>query len=245
MKIDFHVHSIASQDGTMTLCRIAGVAAEKGLDAVFVCDHNRVTLEKPVYMNGVWLMPGCELSCKNAHILAMFFEGNLGMENYDKNNLPKVEDAIERIHSAGGLAIIAHPFSHPVAIAKNWSPYSLTLHPDGCEAVNARAWMRDFFSNEKAREYAKVKGLFMIAGSDAHLEQEIGNAYTELDCAGIEGIRAALEEGRTKPVLYQNTKRIYKGWSQLERANRSGRSGRKLSALALLLKCKILDLTGK
>ncbi len=227
----------------MTLCRISEAAAKKGIEVVFICDHNRVTLKSPVYMNGVWLMPGCELSCKNAHMLALFFKGNLGLENYDENNLPEVEDTIKRIHSSGGLAVIAHPFAHGGVVKR--SPYDFTLHPDGCETINARAWMKDSSANKKAQEYAKSKNLLVTAGSDSHLEQEIGNAYTEVDCTGIEDLRTALEEGRSKPVLVQDTKRVYKGWSQLERANRSGRSSRKLTALTLLFKCKILDLMGK
>lgn len=251
MKIDFHVHSSASHDGTASYCHIAQAAAKAGLDAVFVCDHNYVGLTKPVFMEGVWLLPGCEVSSKGAHVLGLFIDERLDMSGFNRENLPSVEEAIEKIHNAGGLAVIAHPFANPES--QQFDKDKLGILPDGIEAANSRAWMMNPDANAQALEYAKEIGVFTTGGSDAHLKEEIGNSYaviegnltgkteSEVDAA----VRTALLSKKSEAVCRTNTKRIYKGFSQLERRNRSGRTSQKLVGVAYLCKCWMLDLLKK
>lgn len=251
MKIDFHVHSSASNDGTASYCHIAQAAAKAGLDAVFVCDHNHVGLTKPVFMEGVWLLPGCELSSRGAHVLGLLIDERLDMSGFDKKNLPTAEEAIEKIHNAGGLAVIAHPFAHPDS--ENFEKDRQTIHPDGVETANSRAWMMNPDANKEAMEYAKEIGVFTTGGSDAHLKEEIGNSYAVLE-GSLDGktetevdaiVRSALLAKKSEAVCKENTKRIYKGFSQLERRNRSGRTSKKLVGVAYLCKCWMLDLLKK
>ena len=252
MKIDFHVHSSASNDGTASYCHIAQAAAAVGLDAVCVCDHNHVGLTKPVFMEGVWLLPGCEISSQGAHVLGILIDERLNVDEYDKNNMPPIEESIEKIHAAGGLAVVAHPFAHPGSEISEDELAS--KHPDGIESANARAWMRYPDANDRAAAFASSDlNVFVTGGSDAHLKDEIGNAYTLLDCdisgKNDEEVRSIIKEAllakKSESVLVTNTKRIYKGYSQLERRNRSGRTSKKLVGVAYLCKCWFLDLLKK
>ena len=244
MKVDFHVHSIESSDGTATLCHIAMAAAKAGLDAVCICDHNKQTLEEPVFMEGVWLLPGCEFSAEREHILGILPDKKLNVKALcEGENLPSPKAVIDEIHACGGIAVVAHPYAH--GAKDSWSYDNLKAVPDALECANARAWMKDSEANEKAKKTAADNCLPMTGGSDSHLTDELGNAYTVVDCGDINGIKQAVKDGRTEAVLVNNTKRIYKGYSMLEKRNKSGRSGEKMKGLIYLTKCWLYDLLKK
>ena len=179
MKIDFHVHSIESQDGTASLCHIAKAAASAGLDGVFICDHNKQSLKEPVFMEGVWLLPGCEVSAEREHILALLCEKDLPPGILSGETLPSSADVISEIHGCGGIAVIAHPYAH--GQKDSWKYEDMGAEPDCIECANARAWMKDPDANRKAEAAADKYSRVKTGGSDAHLTDEIGHAYTELD----------------------------------------------------------------
>jgi predicted metal-dependent phosphoesterase TrpH len=78
---DLHTHSIFS-DGTDTPLRLIELAAEAGLSAVALCDHNTVAglpdFVKAAKDSNVGAVPGVEISTdfadKELHILALFVE---------------------------------------------------------------------------------------------------------------------------------------------------------------------------
>ena len=78
---DLHTHSIFS-DGTDTPVRLIELAAEAGLSAVALCDHNTVAglpdFVKAAKDSNVGAVPGVEISTdfadKELHILALFVE---------------------------------------------------------------------------------------------------------------------------------------------------------------------------
>jgi 3',5'-nucleoside bisphosphate phosphatase len=66
MRIDLHTHSSAS-DGTLTPQRLMLAAAEAGLDAVALTDHDTTAGWAPASQalpDGLTLVPGVELSCR-------------------------------------------------------------------------------------------------------------------------------------------------------------------------------------
>lgn len=240
MKIDFHVHSEYSRDGLASLEEIAAAAKARGLDAVCICDHNSNSLDAPKFIDGVLLINGSEMSCKNAHVLGIGVDKSLFANGYDPKINPSIEEAVERIHAAGGLAVIAHPFAHNVA--KGFNPDELKIQPDGVEIANGRAWMKNPDAKKQAEEYAAKYGLFTTGGSDAHCKEELGNAYTEIEVKdlSVEAIKEALKARQSVGILSVKTKRIYKGYSQLQRRKRQGRSLWK--GYLVLAKCWFLDL---
>ena len=81
------------------------------------------------------------------------------------------------IHEKGGLAIPPHPYDlFRAGIRESTLD---TLEIDAIEVFNSATTLKHY--NRKAFEYARRRGLPMIAASDAHHEAALGTAFTALD----------------------------------------------------------------
>lgn len=217
-KIDLHVHTAASLDGLSSLEELSAAARAAGLDAIAITDHNLCTAA-PQQLNGVLLIPGCEVSTRQGHITGLFLEEPLDLEGLRKDGLPQGGAAIEEIHRRGGVAVLAHPFQSPGA-----APEGFDFRPDCVEGTNARAALKVKEANEKAAALAVRWGLPAVGGSDAHSRHEVGNAYTrvEAEALTLPGLKAAVLAGDCVPVLVRNTPHLRKGLSQFARRRRKG-----------------------
>lgn len=230
-RADLHVHTDASPDGRSSLPEIARAARDAGLDAVAIADHNLCTAV-PEALEGVLLIPACEVSTSIGHITGLFLDRPLDA----LGRLPGPEDAVAAIRDAGGLAVLAHPYQRPGA-----APEEFRFPLDGIEATNARACFKAPDANARAARLAQARGLPAVGGSDAHDRAEVGNAYTELEAEGLtrDQLRRALLEGRARAVLCRNTPRLRKGLSQWTKARRMG--GPLVRAAAYVAYCAALD----
>ena len=233
---DLHVHTNASLDGRSSLGDIARAARAAGLDAVAITDHNLCT-PLPEALEGVLLIPGCEVSTRAGHITALFLARPLDLEALGK--LPAPERAVEAIREAGGLAVLAHPYQKPGV-----RPEDFTFPLDGIETANARAGFKVPDANGRAAALAHDRGLSHVGGSDAHDAAEVGNACTALEAEelAVSALREALAAGRSEAVLRNNTSHLRKGLSQWTAAKRRGGVGRLLKGAAYVLYCVWLDL---
>lgn len=236
--VDLHVHTDASPDGRSPLPALVKAARAAGLHAIAVTDHNLCT-PVPAELDGVLLIPGCEVSTQIGHITALFLERPLELDRLGK--LPPPEAAVDAIRAAGALAVLAHPYQRPGA-----EPERFTFPLDGIETANARASFKAADANEKAAELARQRALPCTGGSDAHDAAEVGNAYTLLDAGDLSlpSLRRALAEGRCTAVLRRGTPHIRKGLSQWTKARRGGIVRLPKAALYLAY-CAALDLRGR
>ena len=232
IRADLHTHTDRSSDGRHNLSALTAAARKAGLSAIAVTDHN-VYSPLPEELNGVLLIPGCEFSTAAGHITGLF------LQQPPRFGLQTPESVVAEIRRCGGIAVLAHPFQKPERRAEE-----LDFALDAVETANARAAYRNSHSHEQAAAFAASRGLPAIGGSDAHSRQEIGYAYTEIDCAapGMEAIKAALLAGQCKAVLRRETPLRRIGLSQLKRRRRMG--GVKNLAIGLLFlgKCILKDL---
>ena len=72
--VDLHVHTAASPDGRSSLADLAAAAKRAGLDAMAICDHDLCT-PVPEALEGVLLIPACEVSTRAGHITGLFLDG--------------------------------------------------------------------------------------------------------------------------------------------------------------------------
>ncbi|MBQ1270173.1 MAG: histidinol-phosphatase [Clostridia bacterium] len=238
LKIDLHVHTNRSPDGRSSLDDILKSAAEIGLDAVAVADHD--LLSQPCDSKDVIIIPACECSTSEGHIVGLFISSLPSCLRSQSGRLPSAEETIGEIHSLGGYAIWAHPYERISSV--NESSAALA---DAIEVYNSRACFKNPDANKMALELANRLGKPMTAGSDAHHSSEVGNSYTELDCPekSLDCIHKTLTENMSSPVFVRNTPRIKKGLSQLAKCRRSGATPlRYLKAFAYILYCLILDI---
>ncbi len=195
LRLDLHVHTSHSPDAFCPVEEAVAAAKAKGLDGIAITDHNTIAglLEaKKFSKDGFLIIPGIEVSSADCHIVG------LGVSR----PIPKgmsAKETVKSIRRQGGIAIAAHPFAfgrRPGLVYK--------AKFDAIEVLNSRAL---FFSNPLARRFAERNKIPMIAGSDAHRRDEIGLAYTNIDCAPrvdhvLEQIRTgrASVSGRTLPL---------------------------------------------
>ena len=107
VRIDPHVHSDGSYDGHEPVELILEHAADIGLDAVVITDHDtmgesrRAAALAPEY--GLIGIPGVEVSTANGHLLA------IGVDRMPPRR-ESYTDTVAWIREHGGVAIVPHPF---------------------------------------------------------------------------------------------------------------------------------------
>ena len=107
VSIDPHVHSEGSYDGHEPVDLILEHAAEIGLDAVVITDHDVIRESKRAAEiadeYGLIGIPGVEVSTAHGHLLA------IGVDRMPPRGRSYAE-TVGWIHERGGVAIVPHPF---------------------------------------------------------------------------------------------------------------------------------------
>ena len=177
MKYDFHIHSKYSADGFVSPQDIVRAASKAGLTGIAVTDHNTIkgALEAKKYAGKeLEIIVGSEILTNKGEVIGLFLTEDINSFNF--------EDVVKDIKSQNGAVILPHPFD---------SVRNTSIHPDSelsqfvdrVEVFNSRCVRSSF--NYKARSYAEENHLNMIAGSDAHFTNEIGNAGVETESDDI------------------------------------------------------------
>lgn len=186
LRLDLHVHTSHSIDGSCSVEEVVAAAKAKGLDGVAITDHNSIAGHPEVEKfskGGFLVIPGVEVTSADGHIVG------LGVSKLIPRDL-SANETVERIREQGGIAIAAHPFAlgrRPGLVRK--------AKFDAIEVLNSRAFL---LSNPLARRFAERNKIPMVAGSDAHHRDEIGLAYTTVNCEPkIESILEHIKTGRS------------------------------------------------
>ncbi len=190
--MDLHVHSCFSHDGLSSIRDVIEYSKKQGLDGVAVTDHD--SLEGSLQLartNELLVVPGAEIDTSGGHILAL---------NITKLIPRKLSPlvTIQRIHEDGGIAIAAHPY----ALGKSGRRPQLSkvLGFDAVEVINASAFP---FSRsiDLSRKWANQLNLPQTGGSDSHIPQTIGTAYTLIYAEPeVDEIVKAIKKGATVAV---------------------------------------------
>ncbi|EMA66772.1 PHP domain protein [Halorubrum aidingense JCM 13560] len=208
VSIDPHVHSDESYDGHEPVELILEHAAEIGLDAVVITDHDVIGESKRAAAladdYGLIGIPGVEVSTAHGHLLAV------GVERMPPRRESYAE-TVEWIHEHGGVAIVPHPFQRsrhgvrerniPVpdgeqrtdfagsvasaggaADGGSDDPLGVVDEVDAVEVFNA--WLFTGYRNRRARRFAAEHGYPGVAASDAHHLEYVGRAFTEVEIDG-------------------------------------------------------------
>lgn len=188
IRLDMHIHSEHSPDGSMPLPEIAQRAGAAGLHGVAICDHDRV-LSDATGCPGLLLIPGVEVSTDAGHLLGWFVT-----EPVTARTLP---EAVAEIHAQGGIAVLAHPFEHTTSPVR---AETASAYVDGIEVWNSRAERKNRRANAMAAAFAASHHLRGFAGSDAHTPREIGNGVTvvDADALTLDAVKAALLSGNVR-----------------------------------------------
>jgi predicted metal-dependent phosphoesterase TrpH len=183
LKIDLHVHTCYSSDSSITLKQVVSFAKKRGLDGVAVTDHNTIEGALKLKTRDIIVVPGIEVSTLEGHLLGLNVT----------TPIPKklgMEETIEKIHEAGGIAVAPHPYS----FYKSPPSRSVSCY-DAVEVMNAASvpfGVLTYFS----KRFATRLGLPQTGGSDSHYAPEIGSAYSVVDSgSSVDEIVSAVTKG--------------------------------------------------
>ncbi|AUX09992.1 metal-dependent phosphoesterase (PHP family) [Halalkaliarchaeum desulfuricum] len=195
LRIDLHVHSDDSYDGHEPIDLILEHAADIGLDAVVVTDHDvmgesiRAAELAPEY--GLVGIPGVEVSTAHGHLLAV------GVDQMPPHRKP-FDETVAWIRDHGGVAVVPHPFQR--------SRHGVRRRYVGdCDAIEVfNAWLFTGYRNRRARQFAVEHGYPGVAASDAHTLEYVGRAFSEIDVGDVsreavtsEHVLEAIRDGET------------------------------------------------
>src|ERR1700691_2194122 len=106
MRLDCHLHTVASGDATATIEQIADRARQVGLDALCVTDHNLISAAVAASARGdlgVRIIVGEEIRTPSGDVIGLFLTERIPYV------LPLAE-VVARIRDQGGLVYVPHPF---------------------------------------------------------------------------------------------------------------------------------------
>lgn len=178
VKIDFHVHTCYSSDCSTSLREVIAYSRKRGLDGVAITDHDTIEGALKLLENNdkkIIIIPGIEVSTNAGHILGI----NI------KRSIPpglSVEETVRMIHEAGGIAIAAHPS----AIYKSGIGMKEEITSQGIDAIESinSSVFPFYLMNYLSRRLASRTRLPQTGGSDSHLPETVGLAYTVVN--GVE-----------------------------------------------------------
>lgn len=198
MKYDLHIHSKYSvKCGISDPKDIIKYSIKKGLGGIAITDHDTIKggLEAKKYETDVIeIIVGCELNTAHGEIIGLFLTEEIKSRD--------VDEAIDEIHSQGGLVIIPHPFDSLRNSFKNLKDYVEKI--DAIEGFNSRCIFDRY--NKRAVTFAKDHNIPIVAGSDAHYPNEIGLAGVIASNNSKEGIINNLDIFHNKSSLLNHFK---------------------------------------
>ena len=197
-RADLHMHTTAS-DGWPSPRQLVDHARGTGLDVIAVTDHDTIegalrAAEHAARWTRLQVVIGEEVSSRDGHIVALFIE---------KRIRPGMTAAatVHAIHDQGGLAVAVHPFWRTQRRTRSARVHGVgwlaaELEFDAIEVENATPGFYVF--NQLARRLNMGLGAAELGGSDAHILDAIGRAYTEFPGKTPKALRAAIEAGTTR-----------------------------------------------
>jgi predicted metal-dependent phosphoesterase TrpH len=207
MKLDLHIHSKYSSDGILEPVRIIRTAIKTGLGGIAITDHNTVKggIEAKQYeTDELMVIVGSEVKTERGEIIGLFLSQEINSRN--------ARDVASEIKSQGGIVIIPHPFDKLRHSAFHPTEDDLEFI-DAIEVYNSRAIFNSY--NREAMEFAGKHNLPVVAGSDAHFANEIGNAGIIIEGDDIRG--AILGNytkifGKRSPLMNHVGTKVLKAW---------------------------------
>ncbi len=210
--IDLHIHTIVgSMDSGISPKRLAEAAKAEGLTGVGLTEHTSHwrpdEVEKFREETGLFVVDAREWSTDMGHITVFGLDRRV-------RGMARASDLHRACEENGGYMVLCHPFrSFPGPSnylfgsrrdAQDLSAEVLAEHPlfhqaDAIEVLNGGCIERE---NVLAQEVARVLGRPGVAGSDAHMQAEVGRYATvfEKDLESEEDMLAELRAGRFRPA---------------------------------------------
>lgn len=203
MKLGLHTHSTRS-DGRLSPEVLAALYRDAGYDAIALTDHwfygEADTISGlPILAGGEYHIGARDASEGIYHIVCLFADRAPALSRADMPSLT-VQDIIDRIHDAGGIAVLAHP-----AWSLNMPEKVKALH--GIDATEIYNTVSRNVSREDASllvDLYATNGMYfpLLAADDFHHGEPVGGiaptAFIMVECDSLApaALKAAIKEER-------------------------------------------------
>ena len=196
-RADLHMHTTFS-DGWPEPRGLVDHACVTGLNVIAVTDHDTIegalrASDHAVAHSKLHVVVGEEVSSRDGHIVGLFLERRIrpGMS---------AAATVHAIHDQGGLAVAVHPFWRTQRRTRGGPVHGVgwlaaELPFDAIEVENATPGF--YLFNQLARRLNLGLGCSELGGSDAHILDAVGRAFTEFPGKTPKALRAAIEAGTT------------------------------------------------
>jgi len=192
VRVDCHLHTVASGDAVTTLDQLAERAVRERIDVVAITDHNETAAAMKAaasWSGPVRVIVGEEIRTQAGEVIGLFLAERIPYV------LP-VDEVVARIRAQGGLVYLPHPYD-PARGSLGAAADTLCAGgmADIVEVFNAK--IADQALNARAGALARRWGLPGGAGSDAHDPAAVGAACLEMpDFDGPASFLASLAAAR-------------------------------------------------
>jgi predicted metal-dependent phosphoesterase TrpH len=190
MKFDLHIHTIYSRyhffklDSLIKPRELIKTALRKNLDGIAITDHNTTkgiavcVKENRNLGNKLQIIPGCEISSKEGHILAY------GIKEWKERKILPAVEVVEKVRDLGGISVAAHPYGYNF-LKKSLNDSIKNIKLDGIEVLN---FNNSKAANRKAMISAARLKIGRTAGTDSHVIFNVGKVATICDGDIIDSI---------------------------------------------------------
>jgi predicted metal-dependent phosphoesterase TrpH len=229
--VDLHMHTDHSHDCATPVEVLLATAAEQGLGAIAVTDHNEISgaleaREKAARLGThppLKVIVGEEVkTASQGEVIGLFIE----------ELIPRglsMEQTVAEIKRQGGLVYVPHPFDRLHSVPDY--EHMLTVLPDidAIEVFNPRVAIGAF--NEEAVRFAAKYRLIAGAGSDSHVAQGLGSVRIRMrDFDGPQEFLQSLQDAdiltKPKSLLYVQALKFLQTRATPPAARRASRARR-------------------
>lgn len=193
MKIDLHLHTIASHDCRTLVAEVLARCRKRGIAVQAVTDHDQIWGAKELADlagDDLRVIVGEEISTREGELIGLFLNQRIP---------PRLspEETVAAIREQDGLVLLPHGFDpHKTHRLKPDARERIGDEIDIVEVFNARVSHPK--RNREASEWAAFHEVPASAGTDAHITSAIGEAWVTVppaDTSTPEGLLAALRLG--------------------------------------------------
>jgi predicted metal-dependent phosphoesterase TrpH len=190
--VEFHCHTIFSEDSLTKPRDLVEACRRKGIDRVVVTDHNSIAGARAAQaLDPKLVIVGEEILTTRGEILAAFVQ-----EEVPAQLTP--QETIRRLKDQDAFISVSHPFDE--MRKGGWQENDLLEilpYVDAIETYNSRCMWPRF--NRRAREFAERHNLAGTVGSDAHAAFELGRSVLLLEpFEGAQGMREVIRWGSSR-----------------------------------------------
>lgn len=203
VKGDIHLHSYHS-DGELSIEELIKFSIKRGLDFIFLTDHNKISGFHTIEWEFYPIYGGIEFTTFWGHFLG------LGLKEYIPWDLANPEVGIrrlsERVRSQGGVFCVAHPYtiSAPVCPGCRCELYLDYNFVDAMEIWTGSFEMRRFEITEALKKWRELlkngHRITALGSSDMHkmedIKEDVPLVYAYVEDLSEESILKAIREGK-------------------------------------------------